>query len=212
MLDEKLLQFQTATSEDTEIQLLKDGIMKGWPGDISAVHKDILAYWTFRDEITFTSGLIFKGAKIIVPTQVKEEMLKKIHESHLGMVKCKERARYILYWPKMSAHIEKIVSQCAVCNENRNSNPKEPLLSIPIPNRQWEKVGTDLFNHNGSEFLLCVDYFSKFPEIVKLTETTSRRIIVAMKSIFARHGILDLVISDNGSQYASSEFKEFSRR
>uniref|UniRef100_A0A8C6NRG0 Gypsy retrotransposon integrase-like protein 1 n=1 Tax=Nothobranchius furzeri TaxID=105023 RepID=A0A8C6NRG0_NOTFU len=194
------------------MQLLKDRIMKGWPGERSAVHKDVLAYWTFRDEITFTSGLVFKGAKIIVPKQLRQEMLEKIHESHLGMIKCKERARDILYWPNMSTHIEKMVSQCAACNENRNSNPKEPLLSHPIPTRPWEKVGTDLFNHNGSEFLLCVDYFSKFPNILKLTETTSRGVIVAMKSIFARHGIPDVVVSDNGPQYASAEFKEFAKR
>lgn len=87
-------------------------------------------------------------------------MLDKIHESHLGIVKCKERARDILYWPHMSSDIEEMVSQCAIYNENRNSNPREPLLSQPIPDRPWEKVGTDLFRFKGAEFLLCVDYFS----------------------------------------------------
>ncbi|XP_035799241.2 uncharacterized protein K02A2.6-like [Amphiprion ocellaris] len=152
---------------------------------------------------------MFKGEKIIVPTQLRQEMLEKIHESHLGIVKCKERARDVLYWPNMSKHIEDVVSRCAVCNEHRNSNPREPLLSHPVPNRPWEKVGTDLFHYNGSEFLLCVDYFSKYPELMKLKDTNSRSVIVSMKSIFARHGIPDVVISDNGPQYASAEFQDF---
>lgn len=50
---------------------------------------------------------------------------------------------------------------------------------------------------------------SKFPEIMKLKDTTSSSVIVAMKSLFARHGIPDAVISDNGPPYASAEFKDF---
>lgn len=202
--EEKLHTFRNSTAKDPEMQLLKHITLKGWPNETSAVPKEIQPYWTFRDEITHTSGLMFKAAKLIVPLQLRQEMLHKIHESHLGIVMCKERARDSLYWPHMSSHIEEMVSQCAICNENRNSN----LLLHPIPDRQWEKVGTDLFHYRGSEFLLFVAYFSKFPEITKLRDTSSS-VIVAMKSMFARHGIPDVVISDNGPQYARAEFKDF---
>lgn len=98
----------------------------------------------------------------------------------------------------MSSQIEETVSQCAICNENRNNNQREPLLSHPVPDRPWAKVGTDLFHYKGSEFLLCMDYW-----------TTSSSVIVGLKSIFARHGIPDVVFSDNGPQYSSAEFKDF---
>uniref|UniRef100_A0A8C1P7C4 Integrase catalytic domain-containing protein n=1 Tax=Cyprinus carpio TaxID=7962 RepID=A0A8C1P7C4_CYPCA len=39
-----------------------------------------------------------------------------------------------------------------------------------------------------------------------LRDTTSCGVIREMKSIFARHGIADIVVSDNGPQYASAEF------
>ena len=54
-----------------------------------------------------------------------------------------------------------------------------------------------------------MDYFSRYPEIVKLTSTTSPCIIAALKGIFARHGIPETVVSDNGPQYSSWEFTEF---
>lgn len=101
-------------------------------------------YWTFKEEISDASGLMFKNAKLIVPIQMRQEILNKIHESHLGIVKCKDRKRDILYWPGMSAQIEDNLSQCAVCNENKNSNPKEPLLPHTVPGRPWEKLRTDL--------------------------------------------------------------------
>lgn len=70
-------------------------------------------YWTFKEEISYASGLMFKNGKLIVPSQMRQEMFDKIHESHLGIVKCKERARDILYWPGMSTQVEDVVSQCA---------------------------------------------------------------------------------------------------
>lgn len=118
---------------------------------------------------------------------MRSEILDRIHDSHLGMVKCKERARDIIYWPGMSAQIEKMVSQCPICNTHRNSHTNEPLITHALPSRPWAKVGTDLFHHNGSEYLLCVDYYSKFPEIAKLNDTTSRSVMIALKSLFARH-------------------------
>ncbi len=56
-------------------------------------------YWTFKEEINYASGLLFRNAKLIVLNHLRQEKLNKIHESHLGIVKCKERARDILYWP-----------------------------------------------------------------------------------------------------------------
>jgi len=201
--------FRTTTAADQEMQLLRKMTMDGWPKERSDVPKLIQEYWTFKEEISFTSGLLFKSAKCIVPNKLRQEMLRKIHESHLGVVKCKERARDVLYWPNMSMQIEEFVSQCSVCNTRKNSNPREPLISHPIPGRPWSKIGTDLFHHNGSDYLLFVDYYSKFPEISKLSDTTAQSVIVAMKSMFARHGIPDTVVSDNGPQYASTEFRNF---
>lgn len=57
-----------------------------------------------------------------------------------------------------------------------------------------------------------MDYYSKYPEITKLNDTTSQGVITVMKSTFARHSIPDVVISDNGPQFASGEFREFSEK
>jgi transposase InsO family protein len=70
-------------------------------------------------------------------------------------------------------------------------------------------VGTDLFELNKNNYLLVVDYFSRYPEVVKVTSTTSASIIAVLKSIFARHGIPEIVRSDNGPQYSSAEFMSF---
>lgn len=156
--DEKQEVFRNASAQDPVLQELKKMTMCGWPKDRSAVPDSVQPFWTFREEISCASGLLFKADQLIVPLQLRPEMLEKIHEAHLGVVKCEERARDVLYWPGMSAQIEQVVAQCAVCNEHRSSNQKESLIPNPLPNRPREKVGTDMFHSNGSEYLLCVDY------------------------------------------------------
>ena len=63
----------------------------------------------------------------------------------------------------------------------------------------------------GTDYLITVDYFSRYPEVTQLRTTTSSTVINSLKSIFARHGIPETVRSDNGPQFASSEFDDFAR-
>ena len=80
-----------------------------------------------------------------------------------------------------------------------------------VPNRPWEKVGTDIFTIKGRNYLVTVDYFSQFFQVDYLPETTSAEAIVAkMKYRFARHRIPD-VVSDSGPQYSSQHFKSFAK-
>ncbi|XP_046571617.1 uncharacterized protein K02A2.6-like [Haliotis rubra] len=98
---------------------------------------------------------------------------------------------------------------CRTCARSR-PNSHEPLIPSEIPTRPWSKVSTDLFEINSSPYLLVIDYYSKYIEIAKLSSTTSACVVNHLKSIFGRHGIPDIVVSDNGPQYSSYTFKTFS--
>ena len=126
------------------------------------------------------------------------------------MEKCKRRARDILYWPGMSAQIKDFVSNCNVCSTYTRSDTKEPLLPYSVPSHPWSKVGSDLFELLGKHYLILVDYYSGFVEINHLHTTTSNQVITQCKSQFASHGI-DIIITDNGPQFASYEFKQFAQ-
>ena len=51
-----------------------------------------------------------------------------------------------------------------------------------------------------------VDYFSRFPEMTKLSSTLSASVIAALKSMFSRYGLPEIFRSDNVPQYSSDEF------
>ena len=120
---------------------------------------------------------------------MQADLLKLIHSSHLGMEKCKRRAKDAVFWPGMNKQIEDTVSQCPTCCAHQKNNPKEPLLSHDVPKRPWEKVGADLFEIHSKHYPALVDYYSGFIEVENVHEATSNKIINICKSQFARHGI-----------------------
>ena len=138
-------------------------------------------------------------------------MLQRIHASHLGIEGCLRRARECLYWPGMNSEVKDFIQQCEVCRSTDVKQQKEPLQPHDIPTRQWAKVAVDLFVCNRQNYLIIVDYYSGFWEIEHLDSTVSSQVIRKMKMHFARYGIPDVVMSDNGPQFASEEYKRFSK-
>jgi hypothetical protein len=68
-------------------------------------------------------------------------------ESHLGIVKCKSRARDVLFWIGMAQDIEDRVKSCEICAKHQNVNAKEPMIMPEIPDRPWSKIAADLFEY-----------------------------------------------------------------
>lgn len=116
---EKYSEFQKETALDFELMALKEIVMKGWPKKRSLVPNLVLPYWCLRDSIKYNNGIFYKGKCIIVPKTMRKYMLELIHKSHMGIVKCKNRARCVLFWPRME-----------FVSTNRADSFK--MLSLPI--------------------------------------------------------------------------------
>ena len=58
-------------------------------------------------------------------------------------------------------------------------------------------------------FLIVVDAFSKWPEIIDMTSTTASSTIKVLREIFSTHGLPEQLVTDNGPQFVSSEFSDF---
>ena len=106
VLEERLLQIQQDTQADDSLQVLKAVIQKGWPEHKSNVPSVISPYFNMHDEMSIQDGLIFKGEPVVVPRASRSELLRRIHNSHLGVNGCLHRARECLYWPGMTADIK----------------------------------------------------------------------------------------------------------
>ena len=198
---------QSATAD--ELSELHQLVIKGWPDTKQEVPHSVRAYWNVRDEIATLDGLIYKGHRIVVPPSHREDLLQRIHESHMGMAKSKQRARDTLFWPGMNAAIEGMVRNCEECSKYSPQQQKETLIPSSVPTLPWSKVATDILEFKGHHYLVTMDYYSKFIEVDRLKELSAKCSIDALKGQFARHGIPRQLRSDNGPQFASAEFAQF---
>ena len=123
------------------------------------------------------------------------------------IVKCKRRARQSLYWPGITNDVAEMCKSCNLCMMYQYQQPPEPLTQ-EHQKSPWHKVASDIYTLAGKDYLLVVDYFSNYPEVMPLGSKTARSVIDAMKSIFSRHGIPVEHTSDN-MPFTSFEFKQF---
>lgn len=217
--NDTLSNFRDQTSSDETSKVVMEYVLKGWP--LTRDQTDELAreYWNFRDELSVEDGLLFKSDRIVVPRAMRPDILDEIHGAHMGESKSLSFARDYVFWPSMTSQVKDRVRSCGICNAFRNQQPKETLKPHDIPGLPWQVVGTDLFEYGGHTYLVVTDFYSKYFELELLRQSTATCLINNLKKIFARFGIPQEVISDNGSQYSNTrnlfdsthQFKEFAR-
>ncbi|XP_057709985.1 uncharacterized protein K02A2.6-like [Corythoichthys intestinalis] len=125
--DAKMELIRTETIKDETLRQLQQIIRNGWPDVKQICSPDIAEYWNYRAELSEVGDIIYKGSKIVIPKSLRNEMLKKIHEGHLGIEKCKKRARQLMFWPGINQDVTKEVSTCTICLKYQASQPAEPL-------------------------------------------------------------------------------------
>ena len=108
--EERYEEFQKETKEDSELQAVLTMVRNGWKDTKQQVPLEARPCWTFRDEVVTADGLLFKGTRLIVPKVMRPEMLRQIHKSPLGIAKCRQRAREVLFRPRMSLNVEQMVT------------------------------------------------------------------------------------------------------
>ncbi|UYV83269.1 K02A2.6-like [Cordylochernes scorpioides] len=209
--DEMLTKIFEAQQEDTTLKAVVKYLEQGWP-DKKKMSQALLSYWHVKDELGVQNGLLMRSCRLVIPASMKLEILDKLHAGHFGITKTRLRARETVWWPGISEEIAETVRKCSVCIQEAVSK-HEPLIPTNFPTRPWQKIGMDLFKFENKWYLVIIDYYSRFPEMIQLDRLTANVVVRSCKSIFARHGIPETVVSDNGTQFgAARQFANFARQ
>lgn len=208
--DNRWQQLKNATMDDP-VQKLRDIITGGWPVNRAQTPECVHPYLDVRDELTIQDELVFKGQQIVVPAVLRMELMEKTHVTYIGIEGCIRRARETLYWPRMNTEIREYISKCDVCLTHRNGQGKEPILQHEFNARPWAKVAADLCKLDNRILLVVSDYYSNYIEVARLSNLTTRAVVKELKEIFARFGVPDTLVTDNGLQFSSAEVAVFAK-
>ena len=200
-------QIEKATLTDPVLQCVQACISSGtWPKQA-----DLKPFLQVSDELSAHDGIILRGTRIVIPGNLQKSTLSLAHQGHQGIVKTKQLLRQKVWWPGIDKDVDRMIHQCLPCQaQGPRSNP-EPLQMSPMPTEPWQTLHIDLCGPfpTGESLLVLVDACSRWPAVEILRTTTTCTIIARLKNIFSQFGYPEEIVSDNGPQFVSQEFKSF---
>ena len=206
--DRRIEEIRSELQRDEVLKTVMHHTLNQWP-DKRDIGKTLKPYYAERSSLSVNDGLLLKGSRLVIPTTLRPDILRHLHDGHQGVTKTKENAANSVWWPGVSSDIDRMVQTCPECAKTRRARI-EPMKGTPFPKRCWSVVATDFFYLDGKQYILAIDYFSRDIEVHQVTKANAAETIEFLKSVYARHGIADVLVSDNGSQYDSEEFRRFS--
>ena len=205
----RLAEIREAQDKDATCQQIAKYCQGGWPLK-NKLFGPVKKFYSVATELAVAQGILMRGNRLVIPTALQVEVLRQLHLGHQGIQKCRPWAKQSVWWPGLSTQIEDMVKSCPECIKFQ-SQRAEPMKPTPLPELPWQRVATDLLEWQKATYVLIVDYYSRWIEIARLDQLTAKAVIEHTSSIFARHGIPEVVISDNDPQYASEAYTSFSR-
>ncbi|XP_055536158.1 uncharacterized protein K02A2.6-like [Wyeomyia smithii] len=167
-------------------------------------------YAKYINELSVERNIIMRGHRVVVPMTLRQEVLAKLHRSHLGVVKSKSIARSNFWWPGLDLEIESFVKNCSSCLLHSTSPPKAELIPWKPPNKVWNRIHVDFAGPvKGFFYLIIMDALSKWVEVFPTKTCNAQFVLDKLSECIARFGIFDELVSDNGTQFIATEVRRF---
>lgn len=182
-------------------------VRSGWPGTVDA---ELTPYKHRADELSTDADCVLWGGRVVVPTALRDRVKRQLHEGHTGCTKMKQLARRFVWWPGLDAELEALARGCPACESKRAAPPHAERHPWEPAQGPWQRVHADFAGPlKDTWFLVMVDSFSKWVEMIPMKTTTSERTVAVMRAVFARLGLPLVLVTDNGPQFTSQEFAQF---
>lgn len=211
-------EFEAECSSCPELIKLRHYIEHGWPTTSKALHPDMSRYFPIRNELSILDSYVLRGPhRLIVPLNLRSRLVTLAHDGHQGIVRTKQRLRELYWWPRMDSQVQSTVATCVTCQLNDKSarTTHAPLIPVDYPVGPWQKLGIDVVGPFDIGPVSCrfaitlIDYHSKWPEVAFAPHVTASTINCFLRSVFSQKGNPLEIVTDNGPQFLSTEFKLF---
>ena len=87
LASESLEKFHEATGSDDAVQVVINYVLRGWPSCKDQADQLASDFWSRRESLRVESGLLFKSDRLVVPLDLRGDILNEIHGAHMGEAK-----------------------------------------------------------------------------------------------------------------------------
>ena len=200
------------SAKDPVISKVMRYVREGWPPSKTTAEGDnsysVNDFRKVSDWLSTTNGCLMYGSRLVIPERLHKQVLDILHLGHFGMQRMKQLARTSVYWPHIDDDIKRQCQQCGSCAEHQNKPEKPPNHPWMLPEKPWSRLHVDhAINFLGSNWLVLVDAYSKYPCIHATTSTSSKATIDILEEDFAHFGYPHTIVSDNATTFMSAEFQ-----
>ena len=193
-----------------------------WQATLKAVRENSEAV---APEFEDKDGILYYENRYVIPsdTGLRLKILGDNHDSrvagHFGQFKTLERLKQNFFWTKMDEDVKDYVRSCDVCQRDKASRKKKYGLLQPldIPHQPWKSIAMDFIvglpESNGfTQIWVVIDRLTKMGHFIPMT-TGEKSPAQDLAKTFAReiwrlHGLPSDIVSDRGSVFISSFWKE----
>ena len=194
------------TESDKDMLELIEYIKHGCPHNIT--NPTLSSLKNKISDMCIFDGCILYQNRVFVPHLLRRSVLGILHDCHPGIVAMKSLARSLVWYPGIDHDIETLVKSCPECISIKPRPPKSNIR-WPIAPKNWSRIHVDHFYFENHIIFLAVDSLTKYIECEVVASTSVNETIDAMRLIFSRHGLCDVLVSDNASCFTAFQFKKF---
>ena len=202
-----------ATASDTDMKLLRSAISNGFLNTQHSTNPAIRGYFNGKEHLWIASDIIMFKDRIVVPPQLRQQVLMLLHSAHQGTEGMRARAATAVYWPGINASIAQMRQNCKFCNSIAPSQPRQPLQPLPPSEYPFHYICADAFELRNHHYLVVVDKFSGWLIVFHVKgQVTSKVVTQSLRSVFHTYGTPMSIYTDGGLPFVAQDTKSFFQR
>ena len=212
-------ELQSLQEADETLEAVRQAAnQKGSAAETGFFHRDGLLYrrWSPRSG----NGQIIE--QLVLPTICRQAVMTLAHDipmaGHLGKKKTADRILQRFYWPSLHRDV---AEHCRSCEQCQKSSPRQtskaPLIPLPIMETPFQRIAMDIVgplprSSSGKRFILVIcDYATRYPEAIALRNTDANTVAEELVKFFARVGVPNEILTDQGTNFTSQLLTEVYR-
>ena len=198
-----------AAATDKKCLALADLVQNGFPRSRNDLPPIARVFWSMREEIYCLEGVIIKDNKILIPRQLRAEVLESLHSAHQGVNGMLANARQRLFWPGLGTCVRQTRAQCRTCNTIALSQPREPLMSPADTEFPFQQTVVDFVDINGKNYLGYADRYTGWVEVALMPSGKAKTVCDTLRTWFYTYGAPEELYADGGPPFESQGYDSF---